>query len=71
MTRMRGLADNSGKIGVQVVRYKRGPQSPALTELKSPADTITNSIGMKLKLIPAGEFLMGSSKSPEEPGGAL
>jgi len=31
-------------------------------QLKQPAmpDLITNSIGMKLKLIPAGEFLMGS-----------
>jgi len=27
---------------------------------------ITNSIGMKLKLIPAGEFMMGSTKSPQE-----
>ena len=27
---------------------------------------ITNSIGMKLKLIPAGEFMMGSGKSPQE-----
>ena len=28
--------------------------------------TITNTIGMQLVLIPAGEFLMGSSESPEE-----
>jgi formylglycine-generating enzyme required for sulfatase activity len=28
--------------------------------------TITNSIGMKLVLIPPGEFMMGSSESPEE-----
>ena len=27
---------------------------------------ITNSIGMKLKLIPAGEFMMGSAKSSQE-----
>ena len=26
----------------------------------SPAETITNSIGMKLTLIPAGEFTMGA-----------
>jgi formylglycine-generating enzyme required for sulfatase activity len=31
-----------------------------------PQKVITNSIGMKLTLIPAGEFLMGSSESPEE-----
>jgi formylglycine-generating enzyme required for sulfatase activity len=30
------------------------------------ADTLTNSIGMKLKLIPAGEFLMGSPDSDSE-----
>jgi formylglycine-generating enzyme required for sulfatase activity len=30
------------------------------------AKTIVNSIGMQLVLIPAGEFLMGSSKSAEE-----
>ena len=29
---------------------------------------ITNSIGMKLKLIPAGEFLMGSPESDEDAG---
>jgi len=27
---------------------------------------LTNSIGMKLKLVPAGEFVMGSAKSPQE-----
>ena len=31
-----------------------------------PPEEITNSIGMKFKLIPAGEFMMGSSESPEE-----
>lgn len=31
-----------------------------------PPKEFTNSIGMPFKLIPAGEFLMGSSKSPEE-----
>lgn len=33
---------------------------------KGLPDEITNSIGMKLKLIPAGEFLMGSKLSAEE-----
>ena len=37
-----------------VVNLKIQPKSSMPTE-------ITNSIGMKLKLIPAGEFLMGSS----------
>ena len=31
-----------------------------------PPKEITNSIGMKFKLIPVGEFMMGSSESPEE-----
>ena len=31
-----------------------------------PPQEVTNSIGMKFKLIPAGEFMMGSSESPEE-----
>jgi hypothetical protein len=31
-----------------------------------PEKLITNSIGMKLVLIPAGEFQMGSRESPEE-----
>ena len=31
-----------------------------------PPKEITNSIGMKFKLIPAGEFMMGSSESPAE-----
>ena len=36
-----------------------------------PEDTlITNTIGMKLKLIPAGEFLMGSDESDSDASGA-
>ena len=31
-----------------------------------PPKAVTNSIGMKLTLIPAGEFRMGSSESPEQ-----
>jgi formylglycine-generating enzyme required for sulfatase activity len=31
-----------------------------------PPSEFTNSIGMKFRLIPAGEFMMGSSESPEE-----
>ncbi|MCY2987601.1 MAG: SUMF1/EgtB/PvdO family nonheme iron enzyme [Planctomycetota bacterium] len=30
------------------------------------SETLTNSIGMKLVLIPAGEFMMGSPESPEQ-----
>ena len=40
-------------------------QKECSQRLRLPVE-ITNSIGMKLKLIPAGEFLMGSAKSPQE-----
>jgi formylglycine-generating enzyme required for sulfatase activity len=45
--------------------------SPAKPEPKSGAQTpqeIVNSIGMKLKLIPAGDFQMGSPDSDEDAG---
>ena len=41
---------------------RQPPQSPEPTETKQ----ITNSIGMKLTLVPSGEFMMGSSESAEE-----
>ena len=37
-----------------------------VAEPTSPQKTITNSIGMKFMLIPAGSFTMGSQISPEE-----
>jgi outer membrane protein assembly factor BamB len=39
------------------------PGSNAATPSSAAAETIVNSIGMKLALIPAGEFLMGSPDS--------
>jgi formylglycine-generating enzyme required for sulfatase activity len=41
------------------------PSLLSAQEAKKPSDTkqITNSIGMKLTLIPAGEFMMGSGES--------
>jgi formylglycine-generating enzyme required for sulfatase activity len=50
------------------------PPSWAQTDAKQPAtdaplgETITNSIGMKLALIPAGEFWMGSPKEERDRG---
>jgi formylglycine-generating enzyme required for sulfatase activity len=41
-----------------VMNVADAPRKPL--PLENPAGVITNSIGMKLKLIPAGEFLMGS-----------
>lgn len=43
---------------------KEAVTSPAQTLPASSPTDITNSIGMKLKLIPAGEFTMGSNASP-------
>ena len=41
--------------------------SPSHTSLGAePANPIINSIGMKLVLIPAGDFMMGSRETPEE-----
>jgi formylglycine-generating enzyme required for sulfatase activity len=45
------------------------PSTHTLVDVGSPSDverTITNSIGMKLVLIPAGEFLMGSPDSDKD-----
>jgi len=36
------------------------PRNSSTESSAAPSDVITNSIGMKLKLIPAGEFMMGS-----------
>ena len=46
-------------------------QPVAVQERDSSSDegVITNSIGMKLALIPAGEFLLGSLESEEPRGG--
>ena len=44
----------------------RPSSKPTPRDAVGPFSTITNSIGMKLVLIPAGEFLMGSPDSDEE-----
>ena len=48
------------------LEQKISPEQQAAAEKLGLPATITNSIGMKLVLIPAGEFMMGSSESPEE-----
>ena len=39
---------------------------PAAEPTTAPPKQITNSIGMKLTLVPSGEFMMGSKESAEE-----
>ncbi len=46
-------------LSLSSVGWTQQPATPA--QVKSDADCITNTIGMKLKLIPAGSFKMGSS----------
>src|SRR5207302_1934517 len=43
-----------------------GPAKPEPVRVSEPPKEIVNSIGMKLKLIPAGEFLMGSPDSDKD-----
>jgi formylglycine-generating enzyme required for sulfatase activity len=43
-----------------------GPSQPRPVVDAAPAEELVNSIGMKLKLIPAGEFQMGSTEADDE-----
>ena len=54
-----------GRPVLDTMRPTSGNPAPIPGTPQSLVDTVTNSIGMKLKLIPAGEFMMGSSKSAE------
>ena len=55
---------------VELAHLVRDPPATSTTALKpitiSPGETITNSIGMKLTQIPAGEFMMGCSETVSE-----
>jgi formylglycine-generating enzyme required for sulfatase activity len=46
--------NSAERVGDETIFAARSSSRPA------PTDTITNSIGMRLTLVPAGEFLMGS-----------
>src|SRR2546429_2737586 len=64
------IPSRGGVQGWDVRNRKTHPEGSRLLplprgELDSPP-TLTNSIGMKLRLIPAGEFTMGSSKEEAE-----
>jgi formylglycine-generating enzyme required for sulfatase activity len=51
--------------GIERLLRQTQPQPPS----PQPLDEVTNSIGMKLKPIPAGKFLMGSPDSDEDAPG--
>src|SRR5437879_7243062 len=58
-----GLALTAGLLSLAIAGDSK-EQKDEKREKKPP--TITNSIGLPLVLIPAGEFLMGSKESPDE-----
>ena len=43
----------------------KNPASDGSASIEKPTSVITNTVGMKLALVPAGEFLMGSPDSDE------
>jgi len=57
------LTGGCGK-GPDTTRPSQKATPPAEEATPAGAKVITNSIGMKLTLIPAGEFMMGSRESP-------
>ena len=62
VTRETAPAASPGK-GLERLKPKPAPEALAAS---APKKEITNSIGMKLVLIPAGEFLMGSPDSDKD-----
>ena len=68
-------SDRLNDLGFRVARGSPLPRIPIPQEKPEPAESapaekpvpvITNSIGMRLELIPAGEFVMGSKDTVEE-----
>lgn len=58
---------HKGSPGTFLSEAEEMPSFPESEAMPSDAATdATNSIGMQLKLIPPGEFLMGSQESPED-----
>ncbi|MCL4205629.1 MAG: SUMF1/EgtB/PvdO family nonheme iron enzyme [Pirellulaceae bacterium] len=54
------------KVGRAAVQAKPNPLEPQIQAATGPPTGITNSIGMKMVLIPEGSFLMGSSAIDHE-----
>jgi formylglycine-generating enzyme required for sulfatase activity len=59
-----GWADLGGDVGFRAALAPA--DKAAAAEPNSTPKQITNSIGMKLTLVPSGEFMMGSKESAEE-----
>jgi formylglycine-generating enzyme required for sulfatase activity len=55
-----------GFLGLRVALIPADKVSTAAEPTPAPPQPITNSIGMKLTLVPSGEFMMGSKESAEE-----
>ena len=60
-----GKASSTADQGVKI------PPEPRLLLTPQPLNEIVNSIGMRLKLIPAGEFLMGRTEATKDAVGHL
>lgn len=58
-------ADNKQATGEPGASATGDKKTPVADAPGSPAKTITNSFGMKLVLIPAGKFMMGSPETEE------
>lgn len=58
-------------LGVCAATFAQEPKAGMAAKKVPDAKTITNSIGMKMVLIPAGEFMMGSSHTTEVEKAAL
>jgi len=54
------------KVVVVLLAIGRFAVATAAEPTTAPPKQITNSIGMKLTLVPSGEFMMGSKESAEE-----
>ncbi len=62
------LPKNDGSDSTRTARKDALPEAGPAVKTPSSQDSFTNSIGMKLKLIPAGEFKMGSPDTDKEAG---
>ena len=62
------LPKDDGADSTRTVRKDVRSDAGPAAKIPSSQDSITNSIGMTLKLIPAGEFMMGSPDNDKDAG---